>query len=259
MRIVFICGSLDPGKNGVGDYARNLAAECTRQGHSCMLVSINDCKNDTYTSDSLVIRRNKALLTGPENQRIQVVKTISDWRPDWISLQFVCFAFHPKGFLYRLQRFTRLLPDNISRHLMLHELWVLNTPQQKLKLRLLGCIQRPQILRLIRNWKPRVTHTSNAYYQALLRKQRVNVEILPLFGNLKIEAPSPDHTQRHLNWLPAAKQERIVIIPFSQFDHWNYEHTFKRLFSLAQQTPVSLKIVQVGVDRRSIYIVCILQ
>lgn len=32
MRLAFICVSLEPGRDGVGDYTRSLAAECIRQG-----------------------------------------------------------------------------------------------------------------------------------------------------------------------------------------------------------------------------------
>ena len=42
MKFAFICGSLEPGRNGVGDYTRRLAGELAAQGHECLLVSLND-------------------------------------------------------------------------------------------------------------------------------------------------------------------------------------------------------------------------
>jgi hypothetical protein len=42
MKLLFITGCLEPGKDGVGDYTRELAAECARRGHSIFLMSLND-------------------------------------------------------------------------------------------------------------------------------------------------------------------------------------------------------------------------
>ena len=42
MKICFICGSLEPGKDGVGDYSRRLAGELIRLGHQASIISIND-------------------------------------------------------------------------------------------------------------------------------------------------------------------------------------------------------------------------
>lgn len=42
MRITFLCSSLEPGRDGVGDYTRLLAEECVRQGHECSLIALHD-------------------------------------------------------------------------------------------------------------------------------------------------------------------------------------------------------------------------
>src|SRR5690606_39818307 len=42
MNIAFICGSLEPGKDGVGDYTRRLAGELLRNGHNATIIAIND-------------------------------------------------------------------------------------------------------------------------------------------------------------------------------------------------------------------------
>ena len=38
MKITFICGSLNPGQDGVGDYTRRLAAQLALDGHECQLI-----------------------------------------------------------------------------------------------------------------------------------------------------------------------------------------------------------------------------
>jgi len=47
VKVVFLCSSLEPGRDGVGDYTRRLAAELVRQGHFSAVVSLND----KYISD----------------------------------------------------------------------------------------------------------------------------------------------------------------------------------------------------------------
>lgn len=42
MKFLFICGSLEPGKNGVGDYTRRLAGECIRMGHDAMILALDE-------------------------------------------------------------------------------------------------------------------------------------------------------------------------------------------------------------------------
>ena len=42
MNIAFICGSLEPGKDGVGDYLQRLGLELLQQGHKVSLIAIHD-------------------------------------------------------------------------------------------------------------------------------------------------------------------------------------------------------------------------
>jgi Trk K+ transport system NAD-binding subunit len=42
MKIAFICGSLEPGRDGVGDYTRRLAGELVKQQHEVLVIAFND-------------------------------------------------------------------------------------------------------------------------------------------------------------------------------------------------------------------------
>ena len=42
MNLLFVCTSLQPGRDGVGDYSRLLASACADAGHTCALLAIND-------------------------------------------------------------------------------------------------------------------------------------------------------------------------------------------------------------------------
>ncbi len=249
MRLLFICGSLDPGRDGVGDYTRQLARACVERGHSCLLVSLCDVVDEESKTDGVQLIRRRNILNTPTKHQAVLHTELSQWDPDWYSLQFVCFAFHPKGLVHALFSFLNNLPRTAKRHVMFHELWIRQAPVMPLKLRTLGLLQRRQILSSVRRWQPQQCHTSNALYNAILSDNKIASKELPLFGNIPIATASPDSASALLSKHTSATQERIVIVPFSQLDRWEMHDAMERLHQLANAADVSLRLVQVGMDR----------
>lgn len=252
MRIVFICGSLDPGRDGVGDYTRQLADACSKAGHQCLLVSLNDVATEDTNAAGIEIVRRQGLLHEQCESQAQLLELIDNWAPDWCSLQFVCFAFHPKGFTHKLFQFIGNIPKGIKRHVMFHELWIRQAPVMPFKLRILGMMQRCQILHSIRKWQPQLCHSSNPLYLHLLASNGIDAQALSLFGNIPIVDYAMEVTQQHLPWYPASDSERVVLVPFSQLDRWEVEAAIERLFELAKNAKVRLRLVQVGMDRNGV-------
>src|SRR5215207_4250355 len=99
MIISFICGSLEPGRDGVGDYCYRLATELTRAGHQASIIALNDPfisrlvqNNQVVDETSIKILRLPANL--PSKQKNKIAKQFIDvTRPHWISLQFVPYSF----------------------------------------------------------------------------------------------------------------------------------------------------------------------
>ncbi|MDD5350267.1 MAG: glycosyltransferase [Chthoniobacteraceae bacterium] len=197
MRIVFLCGCLEPGRDGVGDYTRRLAAECVRQGHACCLVALRDAAvpgaravsgEQRCEEVSLPVLRCGAAL--PVAERNASARAFVDaFAPDWMSLQFVPYAFHPKGIPWRFARDLREVAAGRPLHLMFHELWIGEGAGALWRHRLVGAVQRRCILRMVGALRPRAVHTSNATYAARLRAGGVGAEELPLFGNIPIAPP----------------------------------------------------------------------
>mgnify|MGYP003474349261 CR=1 FL=1 len=48
MKILFICGSLEPGKDGVGDYTRRFCGELLKMNYEVQILSINDLHSISY-------------------------------------------------------------------------------------------------------------------------------------------------------------------------------------------------------------------
>jgi len=129
VKIAFICGSLELGKDGVGDYTQQLAKELTKNEIEVLLIAINDSfiKNTLLTSQKIDNKKIKILRISSHLSELDRVKKakeqIHKFKPDWISLQFVPYSFHTKGLPFTFAKALKELGD-FRWHIMFHELWI---------------------------------------------------------------------------------------------------------------------------------------
>src|SRR5947209_6737741 len=103
MKIVFICGSLEPGKDGVGDYTRRLGATLISKGYELSIIALYDrfissLEETTQKSDNYEIMVLRLPFSMQDRERYELARDyINKKDPVWLSLQFVIFSFHPKG------------------------------------------------------------------------------------------------------------------------------------------------------------------
>jgi len=99
MRIAFLCGGL--GLGGVADYTRLVAGALKPQGVESLIIGLAD-------RDARVLVRNAErdfpTLAIPQTmswrERVAAAEAaLAAFAPDWISLQFVPFAFNRKGII----------------------------------------------------------------------------------------------------------------------------------------------------------------
>ena len=187
MKIVFLCTSLAPGRDGVGDYVRQLAHACTANGHVCILVALHDRHIGTVAAQVEKPNEIRMSATLSWSRRADALaKLLSEFDPDWISWQFVPYGFHAKGVL---PAGVFALVDVTARwrnHVMLHEIWVGVARSDSLRLRLVGAVQRRKLLLFLQRLRPAYVHTSNAAYQLTLAYHGWPSELLPLFGNMPV-------------------------------------------------------------------------
>jgi len=190
MRLAFICSSLAPGRDGVGDYTRRLAAEFVRQGFPTVGVALNDPhvtepRLESQEIEGASVTAMRLPVGIPWNDRMAVArKWLSDFNPDWMSLQLVPFGFHPKGLCFELGRRLASLKPKTGWHLMVHELWLGLGEDSSVKHRLWGTLQRRVVLDLVERLHPAVVHTQAEPHRIVLGRERINVSILPLHGNI---------------------------------------------------------------------------
>jgi glycosyltransferase involved in cell wall biosynthesis len=193
MVILFLTSSLEPGRDGVGDYTRRLTQACLRLGHSCCLMALNDPHvsapvetAEPAGGDRLIpTLRLPATMPWPERLK-RAVEFRSRFQPDRISLQFVAYGFDRKGIVRNLDRHLAPITSGIALHIMFHELWIGLGKSSPLKDRVVGQVQRHFMQRLLGRLQPGWVSTSNALYVSLLESLGQSAMELPLFGNIPI-------------------------------------------------------------------------
>ncbi|WP_218081026.1 hypothetical protein [Anthocerotibacter panamensis] len=198
MRIAFITGCLEAGRDGVGDYTRLLAQECTRQGEQCLLLSLHDRPLSDPLHTVLTVGSTQIpVLRLPTNRSWAERTTLAQnflapFQPQWVSLHFVPYGFQDRGLVVGLGSCLSQLLTGSRLHLMFHELWIGQAVGASLKERLTGLVQRALVLRLLKRLQPAVVHTSNNAYQAVLLNHRVSCGQLPMFGAVPLTQKRAD-------------------------------------------------------------------
>ena len=192
MRIAFVTSCLEPECDGVGDYTTLLAEECERRGHVVARLALNDSHVSAVIDSPGLLRLPSTL---PWPVRLERARQwLEAFTPDWASLQFVNYGFHPRGSAMgtavRLRRLFAGWPVQV----FLHELWIGEETAASWKHRLLGWWQRRGVLSLLRTLDTRVIHTSNATYVHRLARYGLTAKRLPLFGSLPL--PTTAHREK---------------------------------------------------------------
>jgi hypothetical protein len=186
-----MCGSLEQGRCGVGDFVLALASQLTSLGIKCTCIAIHD--RYINEADDYSFRHSHI-----GNYDIFRFSADTPWRvkakwlrvlipsldPNYISLQFVPYAYHAKGlplsFLFCIYSLRNLCRWELTAH----ELWV--DPSLSRRYQLLSKLQCLLFLLLHRSLKPVVVHVTNHLYQSQLSLLSIKSRVLPLFSNIPL-------------------------------------------------------------------------
>jgi len=194
MKILFICGSVEPGKDGVGDYTRRMCGALIRYSHEAQIVSLWDYNTTSFTNGNQIVEQ-----TGVKVHRIPVSTTnsqrliclqelISDFNPDWISLQFVPYSFNQKGLPFWLPSFLKKLKGDHKWHIMFHELWLGIDKESSFKHKCIGKLQQGIVKKIVRHIKPDYCTTQNKLYQFFLQTHNISADVVAICGNIPLTA-----------------------------------------------------------------------
>ena len=234
MRILFLAASAVPGAGGVGDYALSLAGRLEAEGHVASVFGVAEAG---------------------EGWEERFRAACREFRPDWVSLQFVCYAFDRRGLVRGLGRKLRDMAPGVPWHVMCHELWIGAKRGAPLRERLLGLAQRAAIAGMLRDLRPRRIDTSNAVYRDLLARAGFDAGLLPLFGNIPV-APLPVDGDAALRALLASHgvdldgpgRDRAFLAGFFGALHpiWPPEPLFSHLARAQEKSGRRTVLVSVG-------------
>lgn len=214
MKIAFLIGSLEAGRDGVGDYTSAFAETLLQQGHEVLVVALNDRFVHEIQSTKVSFRALRLPSTVSWATRIESARReLAQFNPEWVSLQFVSYAFQPKGLVYGLaEKFAPLLAGR-KLHIMFHEIWLCKEAGWGWKHRMIGAAQRHLIQQFVRATQPAVMHTSNATYAAVLNRAGIPVHELSLFGNV------PVLSELGTAWMES-ELEKLLGHPHCRNDFW---------------------------------------
>ena len=188
MTICFITGGLKPGSGGVADYTTLLALQCQQMGHKAILIGINDLDVDDFSEEiieGVTVLRISTNLSWSNKWDI-ASKFKRKYNLDWVSIQFVPYAFNNRGIFKDFLKGIKGFVSGINCHINLHEIWIGEYPNAKFKERIIGCIQKKLIVQMINQTKPKVINYSNAGAKTRLERNNIKCSYLPIFSNIPI-------------------------------------------------------------------------
>ena len=256
MKILFFCGSLEPGRDGVGDYTRRLAGACVARGHDCTVLALHDPaveRATDLTQDNVRLIRLPAAesWTGRLDRARQQLERFA---PDWVSWQLVAQSFQPRGFLPAalLQAAPRLRGPRC--HVMLHELWLGLETGASWRHRAIGWLQRRGVLCLLDQLEPDCIHTSNATYQQALRAENFPADVLGLFGNVPVAGHFTGRATPPARW-PAGTAPLVAVTFGTLHPQWRPAATVAWLRATARRlgrAPALLALGRTGTHAAAI-------
>ena len=225
MKILFLCGSLQAGRDGVGDYTTRLCEELIRLGHQVAAVALNDHHTSSLRTCNAGAQGKFASLRIPynwaTNDRLEKAKEyIDSFDPQWISLQFVIYAFHSKGLAFGLAKNIERLSNGRPLHIMFHELWIGFSKVSPLKHKIIGHCQKLIITSITKRLQPLCITTSNILYQLLLKENHIKASVLPLFSNIPLATLDKSFVAEKLNDMSIDEKE---------IDSWMFTGIFGNL------------------------------
>ena len=224
MNIILLCASMEPGRDGVGDYTRRLAANLQNRNHSVLVVALHD----KFLQDISVLEQDsegisvpvvRVPATMPAKQRINYLAQLHQVKQaDWVSIQFVNFGFNKYGLPFELLKLPGVLNAKIKFHIMFHELWCGMGVSSGLKEKVLGQAQKLFIKAFIYALKPSKIFTSIVRYGRFLNTIGQNAGIVPIYSNISVNAANETELQSFINSGPLAEvirhQSELLILGF---------------------------------------------
>ena len=250
MKILFICSSQEPGRDGIGDYTRHLARELSKKGCDTSIIALYDRHLNTPVIDTEIDTIPVLRLSGKhslQNNLTPARKWIEKRKPDVISLQYVPYGFQAKGLPFQLPAMIKKLGQGSKVHIMFHELWLGESKDSTLKEKILGFLQRKITDSLVKNSGFGYTFANAAFYADCLQREGIQAQVMPIFNSLPVGTGNSHLLNRFPGYI-FKERKKYVIAAF--FGGTHYHLTLKekvvKLNEMIQATGKVLVAVHIG-------------
>jgi hypothetical protein len=191
-KFLFICGGLEPGKDGIGDYVRRIASYLAKLGHRTLIISFGDkfvkehFEKTTigFNCNVTIYRFRDSLVEGAVFRVANSV--LKEFSPSLISIQYNPFSFNSKGLPFRFLFFLKRLLGPLPVHVVFHELWNSIAFPISLRSKLYSPFQKLAVAFLIREFNVVASYTTNECYQNMLFCLGIASALIPVFSNIPI-------------------------------------------------------------------------
>ena len=191
LKLVIIADSNQQGESGVGDYALILAQSLRSRGVSVVFESLGAPRRSS---------------------RLAMVERVRTAEPDWVSFQFVPYAYAHRGLVGRSTLPWEKLRGRIGTHILFHEIWIGSYQGAPWRQRSIGFLQQVGIQQMLRRLRPEVVHCTNLLYSAMLNRAGVTNHVLPLFGAIPLMSGGSDpYTAMLTNLAPRSDRADWVV------------------------------------------------
>ena len=255
MKVLFLCSSLEPGRDGVGDYTRRLAGQLLIQGYQTGIVALHDrhLKSSEIAGSQFdgqqeihVFRLSSELAW--EDRILKAQYYVKDFDPDFISLQYVSYGFQDKGLPFRLSGKLKKVVGNIRLHIMFHELWLGIRTNSSIKHKIYGYFQTRIAKNIIDDLAPCSISTSNKLYQLAMERKKIISNILPLFSNIPILEMDKDFVNSVFNLIKINDRNDFTLIGIfgTLYPHISVEQVIHQQYSKYLKENKKLVIIFFG-------------
>ncbi len=244
--VLIFCGSLDAGRDGVGDHTRLLRDGILQIGGKVQIASLFDTNTEIIEEDGLV-RLPKSILTCQRTQWIR--RMLAANSNPIVVIQLVPFSFHAQGILLK-QAWTcgRLFDNNIV-GIITHELWPDAVYVVRGLRRVKERLMKMSFLFFLRRIRPRWIGTSITLYRKALAAEGVETELLPLFGNINPHEQETRTASNLLGMIGERERQMRVVVFGSVYGDWFGGETIRVLREAARRLKRDMVVVLAGCGR----------
>jgi len=206
MKILFITGCIEEGRDGIGDNTMILASFCNHIGHHAMVLGINDSFVENYVEEEKInqggpIKTIRISTTSPWKDRfLKIENIINLFKPDFISFQYCGYSFHHKGVPLNIGKNLKKISGSVPIQIMFHELWAGSDLTSGWKSQLWGAIQQLHVKAMIKKLNPFLINVSTLINKSFLLHKKIDSKRISILSNIPIiEKPNSNWIVNEIN------------------------------------------------------------